>query len=480
MAFHNPMTVEIFDGNDQIVGPVTRPISITYNLDAFRFNYLAVQMETTDPFGNEVYQRFLDGEHLFYRITGRFGVDTGDINSVYKYRQDGAGELSLYGRCHKEIMFTTLGFPSPGVDVPGSQNATHRTYSGSELEIIRAVLRENVRDRLGVPIRFQTGDLGKNFEVDFRFDEIAAHLYDDSEDRGGLLLEENGTIIVDIKRDFDKHEYVLTARLQEHHEQPLSDVGGNISRYQATFDRGEASRVIVGGPGEMLDRLFADLPYPKTQYNSGAGQFTRGISDALRNGKKDHEAAIETARDLNKSQKEIQEAEKAWTLREANLRRDLRQGLEMHSLNKPAVPHPRRGHIAETFYENTSPDVTKQRFKNDEEPSVEDLINAMREAGTKKLEEMGPKGGISFTLNETDQVYLGPDGAFQMGDWVRLEADGTDFGEIQLTKAVASFTREDGYSLELSDTELTESAEAAQVDRIIKAMRDLTNRTRRA
>ena len=152
----------------------------------------------------------------------------------------------------------------------------------------------------------------------------------------------------------------------------------------------------------------------------------------------------------------------------------------MHSLNKPAVPHPRRGHIAETFYENTSPDVTKKRFKNDEDPSVEDLINAMREAGTKKLEEMGPKGGVSFTLNETDQVYLGPDGAFQIGDWVRLEADGTDFGEIQLTKAVASFTRENGYSLELSDTELTESAEAAQVDRIIKAMRDLTNRTRRA
>ena len=88
MALHNPMTVEIFDGNDQIVGPITRPISITYNLDAFRFNYLAVQMETTDPFGNEVYQRFLDGEHLFYRIAGRFGVDTGDINSVYKYRQD--------------------------------------------------------------------------------------------------------------------------------------------------------------------------------------------------------------------------------------------------------------------------------------------------------------------------------------------------------------------------------------------------------
>lgn len=480
MAFHNPMTVEIFDEADQIIGPVTRPISITYNLDAFRFNYLACQMETSDPFGNELYQRFIDGEQLQYRIRGRFGDDTGDINSVYKYKEDGTGELSIYGRSHKEILFTTLGFPSPTIDVPQGQTATHKTYTGSELAIIRSVLADNVRDRLGVPFRFQSGNLGKNFEIDFRFDTIATHLYDDSEERGGLLLEENGTIVIDIKRDFDAHEYVLTARLQEHHERELSDRAGNIDRYQATFDRGETSRLIVGGPGEMLDRLFVDLPYPNPQYGQGAGAAVRTHSDAIRNLEITHKNELEQARDDNQTQKQIQAMEKRHESEMATARANLRMGIRTASSNKPAVPHPRRNHPAEVFYENTSPDITKQRFKNDENPSEEDRITAMREAGTKKLEEMGPKGGIAFVINETDQIYLGPGGAFDMGDWVRIRADGVDFGEIQLTKAVASFTREAGYTLELANTELDESAESAQVDRIIKALQELTNTTRRA
>ena len=48
MAFHNPVTVELFDENDDIIVPVTMPISITNNLQAFDFNYIAVQVETYD------------------------------------------------------------------------------------------------------------------------------------------------------------------------------------------------------------------------------------------------------------------------------------------------------------------------------------------------------------------------------------------------------------------------------------------------
>ena len=114
------------------------------------------------------------------------------------------------------------------------------------------------------------------------------------------------------------------------------------------------------------------------------------------------------------------------------------------------------------------------------EASIENLVDAIRDAGEKSLEELGRKGGMTFNINETDQVYMGPGGAFQLGDWVRIEADGVDFGEVRLEKAVASFTRGDGYEMKLSDTDLAESAESAQVDRIIKALRELTKATRRA
>lgn len=57
MAFHNPVTVELFDENDDIIVPVTMPISITNNLQAFDFNYIAVQVETYDSVMREVLNR---------------------------------------------------------------------------------------------------------------------------------------------------------------------------------------------------------------------------------------------------------------------------------------------------------------------------------------------------------------------------------------------------------------------------------------
>lgn len=471
---HNPVYVEIFDAQDRIISPITRPISITYNLDAYRFNYLAVQMETHDPLGNELYQRFIDGELLQYRITGRFGTDTGDINSVYKYKEDGTGELALYGRCHKELMSQVLAFPTPTQDVPQGQTEERKVYSGSELAVVRGVLADNLRDRLGVPITFQSGNVGETIEVEFRFDEIYQHLYEDSKDRGGALLMENGTAVFDIKRNFEAHRFELTARKQVHHDIPLTDRSGVITRYQATVDRGEANRLIVGGPGEMLDRLFVDLPYRyDPEYKNGAGARAAARALEYRSLEDAHKAAMEQARDDNKSEKERQQLEKAHETALNNKRKQMFNEITSASSNKPAVVHPARRFPAEMFYENTSPDT------NVENPRYDQQYTAMREAGKKKLEDVGRKGAMAFTIQEGEEIYLGPGGAFEMGDWVKIEADGVDFGEVQIAKAVISLTREDGYKVTLSDTEINETAADKQVDKIIRAMRELTNVTRR-
>src|SRR5699024_3227961 len=95
---HNPLTMEIFAEDDGIISPVTRPISVTINFDAWDFNYVACQLETRDILGQELLQRFADEELLQYRIRGRFGFDTGDIHSVYQHKTGQSGEIGLYGR----------------------------------------------------------------------------------------------------------------------------------------------------------------------------------------------------------------------------------------------------------------------------------------------------------------------------------------------------------------------------------------------
>lgn len=475
----NPIKVEIFDAQDEIIAPVTREISVTYNLDAFSFGYLAVQLETTDPLGLDLYRRFLSGELLQYRVTGRFGMYTGDITSVYKYGEAGTGEVSLYGRCHKELLFQVLGFPDPSRDVPQDQRQTHKAYVGSELTVMRQVLADNLRDRLGVPIRFPSGSMGAQIEVDFRFDQIYRHLYEDSEDRGGVLLKENGELVFEIHRDFDNHEYVLSAREQVHHEQPITVDGGLVSRYQGTVDRGEAKRVIVGGPGEMLDRLVVDIPYPEDEWEAGAGAQTRTHSDILRDYERTMDGRIEKAREDNEGQAAVLALEKEKEEGLATRRSTYRAAVGSASANRPTPPAPRRRFPAEVFYEDTSPEVDKRRYPSDDNPALEDLIEAMRASGAKKLEEASEQAGMQFVITETDQFYLGEGGAFQIGDWVRIGVDGVDLGEIRLEKAVASYTREEGYVLKISDTEIDDTTERKQVDRIIKVLRELVTASRR-
>lgn len=257
MAFHDPITVELFDQHDRILTPVTRPISITHNIEAHRFDYSAIQVETYDDVMRKVLTRWEAGELLQYRIRGRFGTSTGDVNSIYGY-DIGSGEFAFYGRSHKEIMFTVLGFPQPANPNAETQSAERKRYTGSALKVMRDVLRDNVVTRLGIPMRFQSGDLGNPIDIDFRFDEIHAHFYTDTADKGGALLEDNGNIIFDIHRDFRAGEYVLTAREPTRHRQMIEAKSGMIERWQFTATRAEADRVIVGGPGEKLARHFAD------------------------------------------------------------------------------------------------------------------------------------------------------------------------------------------------------------------------------
>lgn len=555
--------MELFDKDDKIIMPVTVPISITVNLAAHDFDYIAVQVETYDPIMREVLSRWANGELIQYRCQGRFGTQTGDVNSVYAYDDNGSGEFTLYGRSHKEIMRNVLGFIDPSVNaVQRTYAATHKLYSGSALAVVRSVLTDNLVNRIGVPMTFPSGDLGNHVEIDFRFDEIYQHLYEDGTDNGGVKLQDNGNIIFDIARDFKAHRFEMTAREPTHHDQLIEVKSGLISRWEITSDRGEANRIVVGGPREMADRVFGstegDVTAPKTQ--EAAASEKAAINANIKARAKTRDDAIAALRATNKNQvkgyknvmtkalgvaadkfnkakkaaldKYIKDAAKAKTDYEKDLAKTTRDSTISGAKstwaadNKAARdaynasvktantalstgiknansayatdvatqkdllnqlmrewPYPNRRFPAEMFTEDTSPEGIASDDLNPEDPqrkldTIDDIADELNKYAVTKMAENGQKGGIVGEMIESDVFYLG--NPLKLGDYVRLGVDETlELGEQQIEKVTITWTKDDGYKVEITRPDGEESTEEATLKKIISSLKELSTRTRR-
>ena len=562
MAFDNPVTVELFDENDDIIMPVTAPISIVNNIQAHDFDYIAVQVETYDSIMREVLKRWTNKELMQYRISGRFGVQTGDLNSVYAYDAE-SGEFSFYGRSHKEIFHNVLGFIDPALNaVQRTYTKTHADYKGSALKVVRDVMTDNLVKRIGVPMDFPSGNLGNQIDVDFRFDEIYKHLWEDGEDRGGAKLAENGNIIFDIYRDFAKHKFVMTAREPVHHEQAIVVRSGLIERWQMTSDRGEANRVVVGGPREMADRVFgsteADGEAPKVNTIAKAerDRINANITalgkarDAEKNKiRKDSSAAVKKLQaakrkaenaakkkyssDLNKAKKKYDAAMKkaktqaqkdsakysydsdkrsAKSTRDSAISsaaRDYKEDLKAENTQKATDlktadkqynmdvatqkqllttllkewPYPNRRFPAEMYTEDTSPEGVKSEKLNPSDPqeaiaSIPEIAKALNKTAVTKRTENGPNVTVSGQLLESDTFYLG--GTIQPGDYVMIGVDEELLlGEQEIEKAIIAWTKDEGYKVQLSKPDDTETTEEETLKRITSALKDLSTKTGR-
>ena len=563
MAFHNPVHVALFDENDKIIMPVKVPISITHNLQSFDFNYTAVQVETYDSVMREVLKRWANKELIQYQISGRWGVETGDVNSIYAYDDGGSGEFTFYGRNHKSLMNDIVGFIDPRLDaVQRTYSMTHKTYEGSALKVIRDVMTDNLVNRIGVPMTFPSGNLGNNVKVDFRFDEIHQHLYTDGPDRGGAQLGENGNIIIDIHRDFKAHKYVLTAREPVHHDQLIEMKSGLIDRWQITADRGEANRVIVGGPREMADRVFGSteaageapeeltvvkaerdrinanikslaktrekskatarstrntevrkiratrdkaISKAKSDYAAAIAKADKAYKEAMAKAKTDSQknsakytkesayssakssrsSAIESAnRDYKEDLKEIENTLKT-DLKTADLayNTDVKTQKQLLTTLLKQWPYPNRRFPAEMYTENTSPEGVKSDKLNPSDPqeklnTIAEIATELNKVAVTKRLENGPNTDMSGELVESDTFYLG--GQLRLGDYVKIGIDREiEIGEQQIEKAIVTWSKEDGYKVQLTKPDNTETTEEEALKRILSALKDLSTKTGR-
>ena len=562
MAFHNPVTVELFDENDDIIVPVTMPISITNNLQAFDFNYIAVQVETYDSVMREVLSRWTNKELIQYRVRGRWGTETGDVNSIYAY-DSGGGEFTFYGRNHKAIMNDVVGFIDPALDsVQRTYSVEKKRYTGSALKVIRDVMNDNLVKRIGVPMTFPSGDMGNKVDVTFRFDEIHQHLYEDTHERGGAMLGENGNIIIDIHRDFEAHKFIMTAREPEHHENILEMKSGLIDRWQITADRGEANRVIVGGPREGVKRVFGSTEgtsgAPETQavakaernrinsniaalgktrttglatersasakrkrtlkstlskaYAEAQAEYNKDVKAAKKtyeaalakaknkaereSAKRSYDSAVRSAKSSLDSSKKSAHSRYTDDLKEENktLATNLRT-VEMQysqdvktqkALLKTLLrqwPYPNRRFPAELYTEDSSPEGVSSDDLNPSDPQKEiSTIPAIAEALSKtalaKRLENGPVTDASGELVESDSFYLGEH--VRLGDYVMIGIDeDTQIGEQQIEKAIITWTREDGYKVQMNKPDNTETTDEETLKRILAALKDLSTKTGR-
>lgn len=584
MAFDNEVRVILYDRNDKIIMPVTVPISITYNLQAFDFDYVAVQVDTYDTIMRKVLQRWSNKELIQYSIEGRFGKSTGDLNSIYAY-DSGSGEFTFYGRSHKSILNDVVGFIDPSLNaVSRRYPAEHKVYTGSALKVMRDVLTDNVVKRLEVPMTFQSGNLGNNVTIDFRFDELHAHFYTDSKDKGGAQLAENGNIIFDIVRDFKAHKFVLTAREPVHHDRIIEMRTGLLERWQITMDRGEANRIIVGGPREGVDRIFgsteADPSAPKNDtlarsekaqieaniaalgrvkasdtaaarkasngrkatlkstqskaykdadkvYKKRLGEIDAEYKKDLADAKKDYDAAMAKAKtdaekksakssydsDVKsaKNSKKYSTESAESTRKSARERADDTYKEDLGEENKTLAaairavnteykvdvagqrqllttllkewPYPHRRFPAEMYTENTSPDGIESGKLNpssaqEQADTIEEIAKVLNKYAVSKMAENGPSSDVSGELVESDHFYLGKHLA--LGDYVKIGIDeNTLLGEQQIEKVIITWSNENGYKVQLSKPDDTDSTEADVLKRVLAAVKDLSTKTRR-
>lgn len=563
MAFYNPVTVELFDEDDEIIMPVTMPISIVNNIQSYDFDYVSIQVETFDMVAQEVMRRWSNKELIQYRISGRFGSHTGDLNSVYAYDENGSGEFSFYGRSHKSIMNNVLGFIDPSLDaVQRTYAATHKTYTGSALKVMRDVLTDNAVNRLGLAMKFPTGDLGEQVKIDFRFDEIHKHFYIDGPDKGGAQLAEKGNIIFEINRDFVNHRYVLTAREPVHHENAVEVRSGRIERWQITADRGEANRIVVGGPREAEKRIFGSteggVEAPKSQtvaknerklienriddladvrestkrserkasttrkralvnvkekaYSAAQTVYNKAVRDAeaayktamakakddsarnsakytrqsaLSSAKSTREYARKRAWDDYKEDLKAENTTLSTNLRTADLayKTDVATQKQLLTTLLKQWPYANRRFPAEMFTEDTSPEGIESDKLNPTDPqeqlnTIEEIAVELNKVAVTKREENGPTTDVSGTLIETDQYYLGEHLA--PGDYVKIGIDeGIEIGEQQIEKVIISWSKADGYKVQLTKPDNTETTDEETLKRILAALQELSTKTRR-
>lgn len=192
-----------------------------------------------------------DGARLRIHFKGEL-VMSGPIVADELETDGKTGKYTVTVEDDKRILWDIAGWPVPVAGIANQSGAEYRTYTGNAESIVKAAVEENGVFRLGVPGLTVAPNLNRGAVVPggvaLRMHPLADRMFPAMEDAGiGVTVQQQGTSLV-----LDVYEPVT-------HPRSLSSAGRTLKKVKMTRTRPKASRAIVGGPGEGVDRLFTQV-----------------------------------------------------------------------------------------------------------------------------------------------------------------------------------------------------------------------------
>lgn len=144
------------------------------------------------------------------------------------------------------LLQDTEGWPVPASAIGSQSGSEYDTRTGAAETVAKAFITANAVTRLGLPVTVEaTHGWGSSITVASRFDKLADKLFPAVEQAGvGILVRQSGAGLL------------VSARQPVTKPQILTPESGAVRSWSLSRTAPDATRIVVGGPGEGTARTF--------------------------------------------------------------------------------------------------------------------------------------------------------------------------------------------------------------------------------
>lgn len=251
--------VEVFDRNLKRIGEIDEWISLDFTVRLAQEGTWQILIKDDTTQSNLIQK---GGGIVIWQDGVSKPLLSGQVDVFQKYwtkvQHTGPGSLYIGGKCHNSLAYRRLAFPDPSRPVHEQYLATlparQLPDSGTAGEMIHDELYQALgpgalADRRIPGLNFTASTLGTGMADSLRFDVIGSKLEDWYKSRGVayrfIYNPDAQRVDVEIFKPRD-----LSKRVR------FSPELGNLREYIWTLNAPKATRAIVGGAGEKLDRYY--------------------------------------------------------------------------------------------------------------------------------------------------------------------------------------------------------------------------------
>lgn len=268
--------ISVYDKDRRFQCQVGNPSSLTATV---RHNLVSTLSMTVPLAHKELPKLMADGARLRVTYRGEHLI-SGPITAD-ELKTDGAsGSYTVSVEDDFKVLREILGFQVPAAGVFDQGTAEYCVYAGDAETIVKTAVQQNGVDRMTIPGLSVAPNLARGSiipgGVSLRMHPLADRLFPAVEEAGLGVTVRQGTAAAGAQAAIvlDVYEPVT-------HPRSLSVKGRTLREATMTRKRPTASRVIIGGPGEGVERAFRYLRDDAREARYGmAAEVFRDAKDA--------------------------------------------------------------------------------------------------------------------------------------------------------------------------------------------------------